>query len=76
MTEVPDAKLAAVDATKYRELANTYSIKGFPTLKYFEWVKNNFDVLTWISQEKLSLISLFFSHCSFTSPNQNQSLWS
>lgn len=36
ITEVPDAKLAAVDATKYRELANTYSIKGFPTLKYFE----------------------------------------
>ncbi|XP_025081188.1 protein disulfide-isomerase A5-like [Pomacea canaliculata] len=53
MTEVPDAKLAAVDATKYRELANTYSIKGFPTLKYFEGGKEISDYGGGRSEEDL-----------------------
>ena len=35
--EIP-AVLAAVDATKHRKLADTYGIKGFPTLKYFKSV--------------------------------------
>ena len=34
--EVPDAKLAAVDATKFKDLGSKYSVKGYPTLKYFE----------------------------------------
>ncbi|KAL8572134.1 hypothetical protein ACOMHN_052931 [Nucella lapillus] len=35
-THVPDAALAAVDATKFRDLANRFNIKGYPKLKYFE----------------------------------------
>ena len=34
--DVPSAKMAAVDVTKYTELAKTYDVKSFPTLKYFE----------------------------------------
>nr|UMA82692.1 venom-related protein disulfide isomerase [Conus ebraeus] len=34
--KVPDARLAAVDATKFKDLAHKYHIKGYPTLKYFE----------------------------------------
>ena len=35
-TSQPDARLAAVDATKFNSLASKYDIKGFPTIKYFE----------------------------------------
>ena len=29
-------KLAAVDATQARDVANSFLIKGYPTLKYFQ----------------------------------------
>ncbi|XP_078580818.1 uncharacterized protein LOC144864522 isoform X2 [Branchiostoma floridae x Branchiostoma japonicum] len=34
--EKPEAKLAAVDATKYKELGQQYGVRGYPTLKYFK----------------------------------------
>ncbi|KAI8497165.1 Protein disulfide-isomerase A5 [Branchiostoma belcheri] len=34
--EKPEAKLAAVDATKYKELGQKYGVRGYPTLKYFK----------------------------------------
>ncbi|XP_078661185.1 uncharacterized protein LOC144905411 isoform X1 [Branchiostoma floridae x Branchiostoma belcheri] len=36
MTEKPDAKLAAVDATKYSSLGTKYEVRGYPTIKYFK----------------------------------------
>ncbi|KAK7478534.1 hypothetical protein BaRGS_00030206, partial [Batillaria attramentaria] len=35
-TEVPDAKLAALDAVMYKDFASTYKVRGFPTIQYFE----------------------------------------
>ncbi|KAK7092365.1 protein disulfide-isomerase A5-like [Littorina saxatilis] len=34
--ESPDAKLAAVDSTKFKDVGSRYDVKGYPTLKYFE----------------------------------------
>ncbi|XP_066299646.1 uncharacterized protein [Branchiostoma lanceolatum] len=36
LKEKPEAKLAAVDATKYKELGQQYGVRGYPTLKYFK----------------------------------------
>lgn len=35
-SQLPDAALAAVDATKTNELGKRFEIQGFPTIKYFE----------------------------------------
>lgn len=36
--------LAAVDATKEQAIATKYSIKGYPTVKYFSYGELKFDV--------------------------------
>jgi protein disulfide-isomerase/protein disulfide isomerase family A protein 5 len=36
--------LAAIDATKENEIASKYGVKGYPTLKYFEFGEFKFDV--------------------------------
>lgn len=34
--DVENLRIAKVDATEAKELANTYGIRGFPTLKFFK----------------------------------------
>lgn len=36
----PRIELAAVDCTKYQALCSFYSVKGYPTIKYFNYLKN------------------------------------
>ena len=36
VTEGIGGKLAAVDATQARDLAQAHKVKGYPTLKYFK----------------------------------------
>ena len=37
-SEAAEGKLAAVDATISRDLAEKYGVKGFPTVIYFKYV--------------------------------------
>ncbi|XP_046580143.1 protein disulfide-isomerase A5-like [Haliotis rubra] len=41
--ESPNAKLVAVDATKYKDIGQRYGVAGYPTLKYFEHGQEKFD---------------------------------
>uniref|UniRef100_A0A336KFI3 CSON002835 protein n=1 Tax=Culicoides sonorensis TaxID=179676 RepID=A0A336KFI3_CULSO len=36
----PRIELAAVDCTKYQALCGVYNVKGYPTIKYFNYLKN------------------------------------
>ncbi|XP_063704106.1 protein disulfide-isomerase A5 [Culicoides brevitarsis] len=36
----PGIELAAVDCTKYQALCSFYNVKGYPTIKYFNYLKN------------------------------------
>ena len=40
---VPGSYLAAVDATLSSKLSQRFELKGFPTLKYFEYGQFKFD---------------------------------
>lgn len=37
----PRVGLAAVDCTQYKSVCSTYDIKGFPTFKYFSYLKTH-----------------------------------
>lgn len=39
----PRIELAAVDCTKHNAVCSAYSVKGFPTFKYFSYLKTERD---------------------------------
>lgn len=41
--EDPRVAIAAVDCTKYATVCSTYGVRGYPTFKYFSYLKTNSD---------------------------------
>lgn len=76
LKDEPRVVFAAVDCTRETNLCNEYSVKGFPTIKYFSYLRSSLDYEGGRKREEfVDYIKSAMKHSNTENTTKNELWW-